>query len=161
MQRYTVGLVRNRVNWLYIERSTTRIARVVSGFDSHLWYHIETHCLRGLSHDTTTQIGQCISIWLLFSETYCVYRSGGHEPHKIKKWVKARTQAHQYVSLSGYCLVKHFAQARNTSVESLSARGCEKSELSLPQLLGMRIRKRQREETECFTKWYYCLLAQW
>ena len=38
-------------------------------------------------------------------------------------------------------------------MESLSALGCEKSELSLPQLLGMRIRKRQREETECFTKW--------
>lgn len=57
------------------------------------------------------------------------------------------------VFLYDYCLVKHFAQARNTSVESLSALGCEKSELSLPPLLGMRIRKRQREETECFTKW--------
>ncbi len=38
MQRYTVGLVRNRVNQFYIERSTTRIARVVSGFDSHHCY---------------------------------------------------------------------------------------------------------------------------
>ena len=58
-----------------------------------------------------------------------------------------------FESLRSYHLVKRFAQARNTSVESLSALGCEKSELSLPQLLGMRIRKRQREETECFTKW--------
>jgi len=41
--RYIVGLVRNRVNQLCIERSTTRIARVVNGFDSHLRYHIKTH----------------------------------------------------------------------------------------------------------------------
>ena len=38
MQRYTVGLVRNRVNQFYIERSTTRIARVVSGFETHHCY---------------------------------------------------------------------------------------------------------------------------
>ena len=43
MQRYKVGLVRNRVTQLYIERSMTGIAPVVSGFDSHRCIHMQTH----------------------------------------------------------------------------------------------------------------------
>lgn len=44
MPSYTASPVANGTNLLYNERSTTRSARVVSGFDSHLRYHIEGFC---------------------------------------------------------------------------------------------------------------------